>query len=107
VDVAKQLDERDAAHKAEVDQLKGRISELLDEKEQRKGQLKKAQELLVTSEADASSTHAKLDGLKEQATRCYVSDMFPASVEDIEKALQLDRENRGVLVALTNWDMSE
>jgi hypothetical protein len=30
VDVAKQLDERDAAHKAEIEQLKGRIAELLD-----------------------------------------------------------------------------
>jgi hypothetical protein len=37
VDVAKQLDERDAAHKAEVEQLKGRITELLDEKEEREG----------------------------------------------------------------------
>jgi hypothetical protein len=42
VDVAKQLDDRDAAHKAEVEQLKGRIVELLEEKEQREGQLKKA-----------------------------------------------------------------
>jgi hypothetical protein len=41
VDVAKQLDERDASHRAEIDQLKGRIAELLDEKEQREGQLKK------------------------------------------------------------------
>jgi hypothetical protein len=41
VDVAKQLDERDASHMAEIDQLKGRIAELLDEKEQREGQLKK------------------------------------------------------------------
>jgi hypothetical protein len=29
VDVAKQLDDRDAAHKAEVEQLKGQIAELL------------------------------------------------------------------------------
>jgi hypothetical protein len=41
VDVAKQLDDRDTAHKAEVEQLKGRIAELLEEKEQREGQLKK------------------------------------------------------------------
>jgi hypothetical protein len=41
VDVAKQLDDRDAAHKAEVEQLKGWIAELLDEKEGREGQLKK------------------------------------------------------------------
>jgi hypothetical protein len=33
VDVAKQLDDRDASHKAEVEQLKGRIAELLEEKE--------------------------------------------------------------------------
>jgi hypothetical protein len=41
VDVAKQLDERDAGYKAELDQLKGQIAELLDEKGQREGQLKK------------------------------------------------------------------
>jgi hypothetical protein len=33
--------------------------------------------------------------------------MFPASVEDVEKALQVDRVNRGVPVASPNWDMSE
>jgi hypothetical protein len=33
--------------------------------------------------------------------------MFPASVEDIEKALQVDRESRGVPVTSANWDMSE
>jgi hypothetical protein len=33
--------------------------------------------------------------------------MFPASVEDVEKALQVDRENRGVLVTSASWDMSE
>jgi hypothetical protein len=65
VDVAKQLDDRDAAHKAKVEQLKGRVAELLEEKEQREGQLQKAQELLVTSEADASNAHAELNGLKE------------------------------------------
>jgi chromosome segregation ATPase len=73
VDVAKQLDDRDAAHKTEVEQLKGRIVELLEEKEQSQGQLKKAQDLLVTSEADASSAHAKLNSLKEQATTWEVT----------------------------------
>jgi hypothetical protein len=33
--------------------------------------------------------------------------MFPASVEDVEKALQLDRVDRGVPVDSANWDMSE
>jgi hypothetical protein len=33
--------------------------------------------------------------------------MFLASVEDVEKALQVDRENRRVLVTSANWDMSE
>jgi hypothetical protein len=73
VDVAKQLDDRDAAHKVETEQLKGRIAELLEEKEQREGQLKKAQELLVTSETDAANAHAELDGLKEQATKWEVT----------------------------------
>jgi hypothetical protein len=73
VDVAKQLDDRDAAHKVEVVQLKGRIAELLEEKEQREGQLKKAQELLVTSETDASNAHAELTSLKEQATKWEVT----------------------------------
>jgi hypothetical protein len=41
VDVAKQLDERDVTHKAEVEQLKSRITKLLDKKEEREGQLKK------------------------------------------------------------------
>jgi chromosome segregation ATPase len=72
VDVAKQLDERDAAHKAEVEQLKGRIAELLDEKEEREGQLKKVQGLLVTSEADASRAKLELQHLKEQATKWEV-----------------------------------
>jgi hypothetical protein len=72
VDVAKQLDERDAAHKAEVEQLKGRITELLDEKEEREGQLKKVQGLLVTSEADASGAKLELQHLKEQATKWEV-----------------------------------
>jgi chromosome segregation ATPase len=73
VDVAKQLDDRDAAHKVEVEQLKGRIAELLEEKEHREGQLKKAQELLVTSETDASNAHAELTSLKEQATKWEVT----------------------------------
>jgi hypothetical protein len=73
VDVAKQLDDRDATHKAEVEQLKGRVAGLLEEKEEREGQLKKAQELLVTSETDASNAHAELDGLKEQATKWEVA----------------------------------
>jgi hypothetical protein len=33
--------------------------------------------------------------------------MFPASVEDVEKASQVDRESRGVPVISANWDMSE
>jgi hypothetical protein len=33
--------------------------------------------------------------------------MFPASVEDVERALQVDRESRGVPVTSANWDMSE
>jgi hypothetical protein len=41
VDVAKQLDERDVAYKAEVEQLRSRITKLLDKKEEREGQLKK------------------------------------------------------------------
>jgi chromosome segregation ATPase len=72
VDVAKQLDEQDAAHKAEVEQLKSRITELLDEKEEREGQLKKVQGLLVTSEADAFGAKTELQHLKEQATKWEV-----------------------------------
>jgi hypothetical protein len=72
VDVAKQLDERNAGHRAEIDQLKGRIAELLDEKEQREGQLKKVQGLLVSSEADTSGAKAELQHLKEQATKWEV-----------------------------------
>jgi hypothetical protein len=45
----------------------------LEEKKQREGQLKKAQDLLVTSETDASNAHAELDGLKEQATKWEVA----------------------------------
>jgi hypothetical protein len=33
--------------------------------------------------------------------------MFPTFVEDVERALQLDRENRGVPVDSANWDMLE
>jgi hypothetical protein len=33
--------------------------------------------------------------------------MFPASIEDVEKALQVDRVSRGVPVTSANWDMSE
>jgi predicted nucleic acid-binding Zn-ribbon protein len=73
VDVAKQLDDRDIAHKAEIEQLKGRIAELLEEKEQREGQLKKTQDLLVASETDAANAHAELDGLKAQATKWEVT----------------------------------
>jgi hypothetical protein len=73
VDVAKQLDDWDAAHKIEVEWLKSWVAELLEEKEQRKGQLKKAQELLATSETDASNAHAELDGLKEHATKWEVA----------------------------------
>jgi predicted nucleic acid-binding Zn-ribbon protein len=72
VDVAKQLDERDASYKAELDQLKGRIAKLVDEKEQREGQLKKTQELLITSEAEASGAKVELQHLKEQATKWEV-----------------------------------
>jgi hypothetical protein len=72
VDVAKQLDERDAAHKDEVEQLKGRITKLLDEKEEREGQLKKVQGLLVTSETNASGAKLELQHLKEQATKWEV-----------------------------------
>jgi DNA repair exonuclease SbcCD ATPase subunit len=72
VDVAKQLDERDAGYKAKITKLKDQVAELLDEKEQREGQLKKTQELLVTSEAEASGTKAELQSLKEQATKWEV-----------------------------------
>jgi chromosome segregation ATPase len=73
VDVAKQFDERDVTHKAEVEQLKSRITELLDEKEEREGQLKKVQGLLVTLEADASGAKLELRHLKEQATKWEVA----------------------------------
>jgi predicted nucleic acid-binding Zn-ribbon protein len=66
------LDDRDAAHKVEVEQLKGRVAELLEEKEQREGQLKKTQDLLVAFETDASNSRAELTSLKEQATKWEV-----------------------------------
>jgi hypothetical protein len=50
-----------------VEQLKSRITELLDKKEEREGQLKKVRGLLVTSEADASGAKTELRHLKEQA----------------------------------------
>jgi hypothetical protein len=87
VDVAKQLDDRDAAHKAKVEQLKGRIAELLDEKEEREGQLKKVQGLLVTSEADASKAKLELQHLKEQATKWEV-DIARLNV-DLASKLQI------------------
>jgi hypothetical protein len=65
VDVAKQLDERDVAHKTKVEQLKSRIAELLDKKEERDGQLKKVQGLLATLEADAAGARLELQHLKE------------------------------------------
>jgi chromosome segregation ATPase len=71
-DVAKQLDERDAGYKAKITKLKSQVAELLDEKEQREGQHKKNQELLVTSEAEASRTKTELLALKEQATKWEV-----------------------------------
>jgi hypothetical protein len=33
--------------------------------------------------------------------------LFPASVEDVEKALQVDRVNRNISVDSSSWDMSE
>jgi hypothetical protein len=86
VDVAKQLDERDAAHKAEVEQLKSQITELLDEKEERDGQLKKVQGLL-TSEADAAGAKLELQHLKEQATKWEV-DIARLNV-DLASKLQI------------------
>jgi chromosome segregation ATPase len=51
-----------------ISQLRNRVAELLDEKEQRKGQLKKTQDTLVISEAESSSCKKELRALKEQAT---------------------------------------
>jgi chromosome segregation ATPase len=72
VDVAKQLDERDADYKAKISKLQGQVAELLVEKEQREGQLKKVQGLLVTSETEVSRTKAEQQSLKEQATKWEV-----------------------------------
>jgi hypothetical protein len=72
VDVAKQLDERDATHKTEVEQLKSQIAELLEVKEQKEGQLKKTQDLLATAKAETSTAKTELEGLKEQATKWEV-----------------------------------
>jgi hypothetical protein len=33
--------------------------------------------------------------------------MFPSFVKDVEKALQVHQENRGVPGTSANWDMSE
>jgi hypothetical protein len=87
VDVAKRLDERDVTHKAEVEQLKGRIAELLDEKEERDGQLKKVEGLLATSEADAVGARLELQHLKEQATKWEV-DIARLNV-DLASKLQI------------------
>jgi hypothetical protein len=87
VDVAKRLDERDAAHKTKVDQLKGQIAELLDEKEERDGQLKKVQGLLATSEVDAADARIELQHLKEQATKWEV-DIARLNV-DLTSKLQI------------------
>jgi hypothetical protein len=81
------LDERDVAHKAEVEQLKGRIAELLDEKEERDGQLKKVQGLLATSEANAARAKLELQHLKEQATKWEV-DIARLNV-DLASKLQI------------------
>jgi chromosome segregation ATPase len=87
VDVAKQLDERDTAHKTEVEQLKSRITELLDEKEERDGQLKKVQGLLATLEADVVEARTELQHLKEQATKWEV-DIARLNV-DLASKLQI------------------
>jgi hypothetical protein len=42
------------------------ITELLDEKEESEGQLRKVQGLLITLEADASGARTELQHLKEQ-----------------------------------------
>jgi chromosome segregation ATPase len=69
VEVARQLEEWDAAHKTETEQLKSQIAELLEEKEQKEGQLKKTQDLLGEAEAKAFTAKTELEGLKEQATK--------------------------------------
>jgi hypothetical protein len=70
-DVTRQVEEREADYKAKITKLKSQIAGLLDE-EQREGQLKNTQELLVTSEAEASGTKTDLLALKEQATKWEV-----------------------------------
>jgi chromosome segregation ATPase len=87
VDVAKRLDEMDVTHKAEVEQLKGQIAELLDKKKERDGQLKKVQGLLATSEADAAGARLELQHLKEQATKWEV-DIARLNV-DLASKLQI------------------
>jgi hypothetical protein len=87
MDVAKQLDERDATRKAEVEQLKSQITELLDEKEERDGQLKKVQGLLATSEAHAAGAKLELQHPKEQATKWEV-DIARLNV-DLASKLQI------------------
>jgi hypothetical protein len=62
----------EAGHKAEIIKLKSQVARLLDEKEQREGQLKKTQKLLVSSEAEASGTKTELLALKEQTTKWEV-----------------------------------
>jgi hypothetical protein len=37
---------------------------------------------------------------------CFL-DLFPASIEDVEKALQVNRLSMNVPVDSANWDMSE
>jgi hypothetical protein len=85
--MAKRLDKRNAAHKTKVDQLKSQITDLLDEKEERDGQLKKVQGLLATSEADAADARIELQHLKEQATKWEV-DIARLNV-DLASKLQI------------------
>jgi hypothetical protein len=66
------LEERDASHLAKISKLKGQIAQLLDEKEQREGQRNKTQDILVISEAEASSSKKELEALKEKATSSEV-----------------------------------
>jgi chromosome segregation ATPase len=67
VDLAKQLEERDAKHEAEIAQLKSQLQVRLDKKERMAGQLEKYTDMLATSEIDASSTKKELTELKESA----------------------------------------
>jgi hypothetical protein len=48
--------------------LKSQVVELLDEMEQREGQLKKTKDMLVTSEAKVWATKTELSTLKAQTT---------------------------------------